>query len=350
MMMKPVHTMLTHTLFSRSPLVGEQPKQVPEGNAAGAWGVHPPLRRHTRLREYTPHRSLARLTGSLFAGSPTRGEQEGKAKAWSFPSVCFAIILLTFISYAKPALALEPTRQANIQGVVLPAEQYKLGFRQAGPVTAMPREGVAVKKGELLARIDDTEKQLALAKARVALQAAKVQLEMAEHGYAKNKRLTGESVLSDMALKEAEFSVRQAQAMVAQAKVDVKTAQAAVDGCAITAPVDGVVTRVAATMGEWAGPGQPVIEMADLTTLQITTDIPPAVASTLQADAQTEVQNEHGIVLGMAKARSVVPYIDAASGLQRVVWEVAPQEDAMLAGRYVTLAPWETADKSAAAQ
>jgi multidrug efflux pump subunit AcrA (membrane-fusion protein) len=65
-----------------------------------------------------------------------------------------------------------------------------------------------------------------------------------------------------------------AEAEVAQARAALTTAQAARDQAIMTAPFDGVVSALFFQENEWVNPGEPVILLADLSTLQVeTTDL-----------------------------------------------------------------------------
>jgi multidrug efflux pump subunit AcrA (membrane-fusion protein) len=65
-----------------------------------------------------------------------------------------------------------------------------------------------------------------------------------------------------------------AEAEVAQAQAGLTTAQAARDQGALVAPFDGVVSALFFRADEWIGPGEPVMLLADLSSLQVeTTDL-----------------------------------------------------------------------------
>lgn len=232
----------------------------------------------------------------------------------------------------------------NLRGVVLPVQQSKLGFTQAGIVVALPLEGTEVKKGALIAHIDDSVAQQQMAKAKASLAKAQLTLQQAVHVQGKNRRLHAENILADMALAEGEFAITQGKIGVDISQSEVASARWALEGSRLVAPFDGVVSRVTAHRGEWLGAGAPALELVDLTQLEVSMDLPPDSLIGLEPGMETAVIID-GRRSGVAKARTILPLVDAASGLRRVIWSVIPGPDVVMAGRYVTLEGWKRDSK-----
>ncbi|MEO5332641.1 MAG: efflux RND transporter periplasmic adaptor subunit [Magnetococcus sp. YQC-5] len=255
-------------------------------------------------------------------------------------SIGMLVIALTLASGAlNAAPAKEGETSIHLRGVVLPMHQSKLGFTQSGIVIELPLEGTEVKKGTVLARINDSVTQEMLAKAKASMANAQLKLTQATHAQEKNQRLHQEKILSDMALKEGLFSITQAQIGVDQANSELASARLAMEGTKLLAPFDGVVIRVMAHLGEWIGAGAPTLELVDLQHLEVSMDVPPDVLIGLQPGKETGVfMNDQRV--GLARVRTILPLVDAASGLQRVIWSVTPNQGEMVTGRYVILGNW----------
>lgn len=230
----------------------------------------------------------------------------------------------------------EEKAEAPLKGVVLPMYQSKLGFEQAGIVEELPLEGKRVEKGEVLARMNDVSYQEKLIRSKALLSKARLTLEQANHERAKVGRLLDQKVVSEMGIKEAEFSVIQAQAGVDQAGSDVRLAEKAVRDCKMKAPFAGVVVSVAANLGEYVQAGAEMLQLADLSRLELGIDLQPREASRLK-EGQTGEMFADGQHVGLARLRVVLPLVDGASGLQRTIWSAQPMEHAVVSGRYVTL-------------
>ncbi|MBF0371556.1 MAG: HlyD family efflux transporter periplasmic adaptor subunit [Magnetococcales bacterium] len=256
----------------------------------------------------------------------------------------------------------------HLRGVVLPVKQSKLALSQSGTLVSLIREGTVVKKGAVLAQLKERSPRLEVARmkgalagakldltqAKGALEVAQLSLEMARHEQQKTARLQGESIVSRMAVEEAEFSVRQARFGVRGAELAVKGAENSVklaenslqsarlslSGYRLEAPFDGIVTHVMAQPGEWTAMGNPILELADMNHLQMIMDVPPALLQNLTPGTKTDVLDQ-GRKVGVARAETLMPFVDPASGLQRVIWQVTPQAGQVLSGRYMTLRQWQ---------
>ncbi len=227
-------------------------------------------------------------------------------------------------------------QSAHLRGVVLPINQSKLGFTQSGVVIERPLEGAVVKKGDVLARIDDAEARLKMSKANTALTSARLALKQAVRENKKTALLIEKGIMSDTASVEGEDAIALAKIGVEQAKVDVATAKRALDGCVLRAPFDGAVVIVTTNQGEWIGAGSPALELIDLSQLEVSMDADPEAAARLRPGVGSDVYAD-GEHVGWGKVRVILPMVDAASGLRRVIWTVTPKKGAVVAGRYVTL-------------
>jgi RND family efflux transporter MFP subunit len=161
-------------------------------------------------------------------------------------------------------------------GSVLDASGYVTARRQAtvsakitGKVTeVLIEEGMQVREGAVLARLDDTEAQAQLALARAQLTAARsqqaeirAQLEQAERDHARQQELYDRKLVSpqslDAALAQrdmlrARLAASQEQIKVAQESLAV--AQVQLDNTVIRAPFGGVVVAKSAQPGEMISP------------------------------------------------------------------------------------------------
>jgi RND family efflux transporter MFP subunit len=161
-------------------------------------------------------------------------------------------------------------------GSVLDASGYVTARRQAtvsakitGKVTeVLIEEGMRVREGAVLARLDDTEARAGLALAQAQLVAARsqlaevrAQLEQAERDYTRQRELYDKQLVSpqslDAALAQrdtlrARIASTQEQTKVAQESLAV--AQVQLDNTVIRAPFGGVVVAKSAQPGEMISP------------------------------------------------------------------------------------------------
>ncbi|MGZ8797672.1 MAG: efflux RND transporter periplasmic adaptor subunit, partial [Thermoanaerobaculia bacterium] len=100
-----------------------------------------------------------------------------------------------------------------------------------------------VKKGQLLARIDPTLAQQAVADAQANVQKAQAQALQASRDYARNRELTNDGLVARSAFEIAQSTAEVAQAGVKSAQVALQRAQQNLAYTNIYAPIDGVVVE-----------------------------------------------------------------------------------------------------------
>ena len=156
------------------------------------------------------------------------------------------------------------------------------------------REGSHVRQGDLLARLDASDVDAALAASRAALLQAQAQRRLSgvEHAEAlraleRNKDLQAQGFISPLVLEQSHSRVDAADAAIeaADATVEVARAQLAIQTVNrsytdIRAPFDGVVLVKNANVGDIitplssaAGAQGAVVTMADLSTLEVEADV-----------------------------------------------------------------------------
>ncbi len=136
-------------------------------------------------------------------------------------------------------------------------------------------EGQQVRKGQLLATIDDTQ-------ARNALAAAASQLAQAQDAQKRMKQLYENKSLPDMKWVEVESKVQQAEASYQMSKK-------ALEDCSIYAPCNGVVGDKIMGVGETVLPTQPVLTILSINNVKVRVSIPEKEISTIQPNSVSHV-------------------------------------------------------------
>lgn len=165
--------------------------------------------------------------------------------------------------------------------------EVKVGARISGKVIRLfANIGDFVKQGQiiaelekddLMAKVERTQAELAVAEARIA--DVQARLKLAEVQYQRQKKLIVESFTSQDAVDTAakEFNINQAGLRLAQRQVEsaraaLKESQANLAYATLTAPISGVIASVATQEGETvtAGLNAPVfVTIIDLNRLQV---------------------------------------------------------------------------------
>ncbi|MHB8580588.1 MAG: efflux RND transporter periplasmic adaptor subunit [Ignavibacteriaceae bacterium] len=141
-------------------------------------------------------------------------------------------------------------------------------------------EGDKVKKGEIIAKLEDSDVKAQLEAAEANLELSKSGLKNAEDTYKREKTLfkTGSASQADLDASEANY--KQILASIDISKANVNAAKVAVEYTIIRAPFDGTVLTKDADVGEIVAPfgasinsKGAVVTIADMKSLQVEADV-----------------------------------------------------------------------------
>ena len=157
----------------------------------------------------------------------------------------------------------------NASGYVTARRAATVSSKVTGKVVeVLIEEGMKVKEGQVLARLDDTNIKTSLnvaqaqsESARAALDETRAQLKQANQEFQRITELAKQHIASPSDLDLAESNAKSLQAHLAQQEVDVTVAdrnvamwQQQMDDMIIRAPFDGIVTTKDAQPGEMISP------------------------------------------------------------------------------------------------
>jgi RND family efflux transporter MFP subunit len=157
----------------------------------------------------------------------------------------------------------------NASGYVTARRAATVSSKVTGKVTeVLIEEGMKVKEGQVLARLDDSNIKASLdvaaaqlASAQAALAETEAQLKDANQEFQRTTELSKQHIASQSDLDLAESNAKALQAHLAQQKLDVVVAdrqvagwQQQMDDMIIRAPFDGVITTKDAQPGEMISP------------------------------------------------------------------------------------------------
>ncbi len=175
------------------------------------------------------------------------------------------------------------------------------------------REGDSVKAGQVLGRIDPTEYERRWRQAQEQAQAAKAQVEIAQKQYDNNSALVQQGFISKTALDTSLFSLQSAQATLRAAQAGADVAQKALDDSVLRAPLSGQVASRGAQNGERLAIDTKVVEVIDLSQLELEATLSPADAARVQVGQAARLQVEGSAGLIMARVTRINPSVQPGS-------------------------------------
>ncbi|MFL5407055.1 MAG: efflux RND transporter periplasmic adaptor subunit [Myxococcales bacterium] len=233
------------------------------------------------------------------------------AVAWKVlaPRIFVPEVETTAVSLVSPAQA---QQLLVATGYVVPQRQANISPRIGGRVAKLfVEDGTVVKKGQLLAVLEDADFKAQVLQAKADVAAAKAREKRAEadlfeaqHAYDREKMVQSKGVSTPAALDQVTARLAGAKAQLDAARSETEAANARVEvarvnleNCYVRAPFDGRITQKLTDIGEIvfgalsAGTGGRggIASLADFSTLQVEADVSESQVAKLAPGTPAEI-------------------------------------------------------------
>lgn len=225
-------------------------------------GFRYPLASRKFMENAMPHRIVSILFLALAVAACGKGPDAGKKAADTAPLIVSPEDLHTVRS---TALASGPA----ITGTIQPERRADLRAEVQGIVLQVLKEnGDAVKRGDLLVRLDADTIRDGLSSAEAAQRAAQQAFEQAGRQLERMKTLRSSGMTSAQALEDAENRRNSTQSELEAAKSRVSVAQQQMQRTEVRAPFAGVVSDRKVSAGDTAQIGKELLKVIDPTSMR----------------------------------------------------------------------------------
>ena len=279
-------------------------------------------------------RALVALVVLGLAAGVARALMNRKAKAAAAEQAAAALQVPTVfeLSAKDVVVARKGTllQTVAISGPLRAVNSAVVKARVAGELQELVvREGDTVKAGQLLARIDTTEYRARTQQADQQAQAAAAQVAIAKRQLDNNQALVNQGFISKTALDTSLSNLESAQANHRAALAGLDVTKKALADTQLRSPINGQVATRLMQNGERVAVDARVLEVVDISTLELEAAVPPADAALMKVGQKATLDIE-GMAApvtarvsrispsAQATSRSVLVYLrmDASAGLR----------------------------------
>lgn len=222
--------------------------------------------------------------------SARKKQQQALADATAAKAQTVVELAATDVFQAK---TVELSQGLPVSGSLKAVNSAFVKTRVAGELQGLTvREGDTVKAGQVLARIDASEYQSRMRQAQEQADSAKAQIDIVQRQYDNNQALVNQGFISKTALDASLANLNAAKANHRAALAAAEVARKSLDDTVLRAPLSGQVAQRLAQPGERLGVDVRVLEIVDLSRLEMEASLSAADALTVRPGQSAVLQIE----------------------------------------------------------
>ena len=235
------------------------------------------------------------------------------------------VIELSAIDLAT-AHVVELTSGLPISGALKAVNSAIVKARVPGELQGLTvREGDRVEAGQVIARVESTEYADRVRQAQQQADAAKAQVEIAQRQVDNNAALVRQGFISKTAADNSLASLNTAQANHRAAQAGIDVLRKSLADTVLRAPISGQVSQRLAQPGERVAPEARIVEIVDLSRLELEASISPADSVAVHVGQQALLRIEGVAQPVAATVARINPSAQAGSRSVLIYLTVAAQ-------------------------
>ncbi len=220
-----------------------------------------------------------------------------------------------------------------ISGTLEPVQAATVRAQVPGPVLQTgAEEGAQVKRGELLATLDDAAVRDAWLSARSAVRTAETALELARRNRERSERLAEAGAISERDLETARLNATNAEGSLADARARLASAAKQLEDTRVRAPFDGIVSERQADAGDVVQVGAALYTIVDPRRLQLEAGVPAGDAGRLEVGTPVEFSVTGSSRRVTGRIDRINPVVDPATRQVRIYASIPNPDRAFVAG------------------
>jgi RND family efflux transporter MFP subunit len=232
---------------------------------------------------------------------------------------------------------------------IVPYDQVNVAFKSAGYVTTiLQRKGVDgrernlqqgdwVKKGEVMARVRESDYQHAVEQYKGQLEQAQAGAEKSKHDFGRAQALYNANAMTQSDYDAAKAQNDSSQASVTTAQAVVAQAQQSLSDCELRAPTDGQILSRNIELGALVETGTTGFTMGDTKRVKAVFGIPDTVLGSVTLGKRQGIQTETYSQEFYGQVTAIAPQADQKSRTFQVEVTIPNSNDLLKSGMVATL-------------
>ena len=223
-----------------------------------------------------------------------------------------------------------------ISGALAAQREATVRAEVSGPVLATyVEQGEPVKRGALLARIDDTAIRDAYLSAKSAVRSAEAALEVARRNAERSTKLAQAGAIAETELETARWNATNAEAARADAQARLASAEERLGKTTVRALLSGVVSERQTNAGDVVQPGAAMFTIVDPSSMRLEASVPAAQLSAVRVGVPVEFTvSGYGERAFTGRVERINPAADPATGQVRIYVRIPNPGNNLVAGLF----------------